>query len=283
MRPTLKRVRSPHVHSSIAAASPLAAPNATLPAKRRGYWHDSRAPRYSLTFALPLLILYELMAAGLSEASNGVRNGADVLLKSAFQAVLGERGQPVFGALLVGTMLVFIIRDLRRAPGGLKGSTFVAMLAESVVLAGVFGTVVGMLTAQLVGALAGAGASTGTGLAMGGLDGVGWPTALMVSLGAGLYEELLFRVILVSVLLWVAKKIFGWGPVASGTFATLTGALIFSAFHYVGPFGDRLELASFTFRAIAGVAFSALYVVRGFGITAWTHALYDVMLLATRG
>lgn len=272
----------------MAAASPLAAPNATLPAKRRGYWHESRSPRYSLTFALPLLVLYELMAAGLSEASNGVRNGADVLLKSAFQAVLGARGQPVFGALLVGTMLVFIVRDLRRAPGGLKGSTFVAMLAESVVLAGVFGSVVGLLTAQVVGAVAGSGAGAGTGLAMrglamGGLDGVGWPTALMVSLGAGLYEELLFRVILVSVLLWTAKKLFGWGPVASGIFATLTAALIFSAFHYIGPFGDRLELASFTFRAIAGVAFSALYIVRGFGITAWTHALYDVMLLVTRG
>jgi hypothetical protein len=255
--------------------------NATLPATRRGYWHESRSPRYSLTFALPLLVLYEALAAALSQDANGVRNGADVLLKSAFQAVLGGRGQLVFGVVLVGTMVAFIVRDLRRSPGGLKGSTFVGMLVESVVLAALFGTVVGLLTAQLVGALVGGGQATG--LAMGALDGVGWPTALMVSLGAGLYEELLFRVILVSVLLWSAKKLFGWGPVASGIFATLTAALIFSAFHYVGPFGDRLELGSFAFRAIAGVAFSALYIVRGFGITAWTHALYDVMLLVTRG
>ena len=32
---------------------------------------------------------------------------------------------------------------------------------------------------------------------------------------------------------------------------------------------------------IAGIFFSALYLLRGFGITAWTHALYDVFLLAT--
>ena len=51
----------------------------------------------------------------------------------------------------------------------------------------------------------------------------------------------------------------------------------------MGPYGDQLQLGSFVFRAIAGVAFSALYIVRGFGITAWTHALYDVMLLAARG
>ncbi|MEO7965202.1 MAG: CPBP family glutamic-type intramembrane protease, partial [Gemmatimonadaceae bacterium] len=107
-------------------------------------------------------------------------------------------------------------------------------------------------------------------------------TALMISLGAGLYEELLFRVLLVSALVWLAKKILGWGPVAAGLFATMAGALIFSAFHYVGPFGDKLELGSFVFRAIAALAFSALYLVRGFGITAWTHALYDVMLLVVR-
>jgi hypothetical protein len=55
-------------------------------------------------------------------------------------------------------------------------------------------------------------------------------------------------------------------------------ALIFSAFHYIGAYGDDWQLASFTFRFVAGLLFSALYVVRGFGITAWTHALYDVFL-----
>jgi len=256
--------------------------NATLPATRRTYWHDSRSPRYSLTFALPLLVLYEAMAAALAGPSNGVRNGADVLLKSVFERTLGANGQPVFGALLVGTMLFFIVRDRRRSAAPLKGGTFLAMLLESTALAAAFGTVVGLLTAQVVQSVGMA--PGGVGLAIGGaLDSLGFPTALMVSLGAGLYEELLFRVILVSALLWGAKKIFGWGPAASGIFATIVGALLFSAFHYVGAYGDRLEVSSFVFRAIAGVAFSALYIVRGFGITAWTHALYDVMLLVTRG
>jgi hypothetical protein len=60
--------------------------------------------------------------------------------------------------------------------------------------------------------------------------------------------------------------------------ATVLGALVFSGFHYIGPYGDRLELSSFAFRAIAGVLFSGLYLLRGLGITAWTHALYDVFL-----
>ena len=249
-------------------------PTAPLASTRRNYWHDSRAPRYSLTFALPLLVLYELLAAGLAGVSNGVRNGADVLLKGGFEAAFGRHGPLIFGVLLIGAMLVLIVRDRRRVRDGLRAATFLAMLAESVVLASLFGVVVGLLTAQLVSPL--------QRLAMGPLQGMGWPTALMISLGAGLYEELLFRVLLVTALVWLARRLLGWGPVASGLFATMAGALIFSAFHYVGPFGDRLELGSFVFRAIAGVAFSALYIVRGFGITAWTHALYDVMLLVVR-
>ena len=58
----------------------------------------------------------------------------------------------------------------------------------------------------------------------------------------------------------------------------LVGALVFSAFHYIGPYGDPISLPSFTFRALAGLVFSAMYLLRGFGITAWTHALYDVFL-----
>jgi hypothetical protein len=58
----------------------------------------------------------------------------------------------------------------------------------------------------------------------------------------------------------------------------VAGALIFSGFHYIGQYGDAFALSTFTFRAIAGLVFSGLYLTRGFGITAWTHALYDVFL-----
>ena len=61
--------------------------------------------------------------------------------------------------------------------------------------------------------------------------------------------------------------------------AAVLGALVFSGFHYVGQDADALTLQSFTFRALAGLFFSGLYLLRGFGIAAWTHALYDVMLL----
>ena len=241
-----------------------------LPSTRRTYWHDSRAPRYSLTFALPLFVLYELLAAALSGASGGVRNGADVILKAPFITAFGPAGPLVFVGLLAVVCAVLVVRDVRKQ-GGVHSGTYAAMFAESLVLAMLFGIVVGAVTTQLVG--------PASRLSLAPLRALGIPATVMVSLGAGLYEELLFRVVLVGALLWGSRKLLGWGPVASGLMATVAGALIFSAFHYVGAYGDQLTVSSFTFRAVAGLAFSALYVVRGFGITAWTHAMYDVMLV----
>lgn len=233
------------------------------------YWSVTRAPRYSLVFALPLLVLYETLAFALThDAIAGVRNGADVILKGAFLALGGGRyGLAAFGAVLFGTAGTLIWRDLRQHRGGLQRSVFARMLAESVVYALLLGGVASTLTGLLLRRLA-----------LGGTDGMDLPTQLMISLGAGLYEELLFRVLVVGALAALARRGFGWAPWASGLFATLLGALVFSAFHYIGPYGDTLELGSFTFRAIAGVLFSGLYLLRGFGIAAWSHALYDVFL-----
>jgi membrane protease YdiL (CAAX protease family) len=114
--------------------------------------------------------------------------------------------------------------------------------------------------------------------AVGQFERLGLASQVMISLGAGLYEELLFRVVLVGALAGLGRRLLG-SPAAAGSIAVILGALIFSAFHYVGPHGDRLELGSFAFRAVAGLLFSTLYLLRGFGITAWTHALYDLMLV----
>ena len=236
------------------------------------YWKLSRAPRYSVTFALPLLILYEALAAVLSRfAGEQMRNGADVMLRSLFIAVAGARGPLVFVLCVIAVSVWLIARDLRRG-GRLEPRVFGWMTLEAALLALVFGLVIGTVTAKLLSSLSPA-AIVLTQPKM----GVG--ARLMLSLGAGLYEELLFRVLLVSGLLLVARRVLGLGTTLANTFAVGLGAVIFSAFHYVGPFGDPLRIDSFVFRTIAGVAFSALYVFRGFGITAWTHALYDILVL----
>src|ERR1043166_8107203 len=207
------------------------------------YWQTSRAPRYSLLFALPLLLFYQVLAFLLAHGTRSVRNGAGLWL---------------------------VARDLRKS-ARLRVSVFCGMLAEAVLLALLFGFLVGGVTNGVLGGLQILARPAG-----GDLDR--W-TRLMLSLGAGIYEELLFRVLLVGALATAARALLGWRPVTAGVAATLLGAAIFSAFHYIGPYGDRLQLYSFVFRMVAGLFFSGLYLARGFGITAWTHALYDVSLL----
>lgn len=237
------------------------------------YWQASRAPRYSLLFALPLLLFYQTLAVLLSRGPGGsLRNGADVLMQSLFVAVAGKRGPLVFMVCLIGVGLWLVARDMRAHGRPRRIGVYTGMLGESVLLALVFGGVVGGVTARLLSPLAALAYQ---------LETLGWPTRLMVSLGAGLYEELLFRVVLVAALAYVGRRAFGWRTWIAGAWAVILGAFLFSAFHYIGPYGDQLRLYSFVFRMIAGLFFSSLYLLRGFGITAWTHALYDVFLLVT--
>jgi len=240
----------------------------------RTYWQASRAPRYSLLFALPLLIIYQVLAALAPGGPGGVivRNGADVMLQSIFVWVAGAWGPRIFLLCLIGVGAWLIARDVRSNRTSIRPTLLAGMLLESTCLALVFGIVVAVLTAAVLG--------SPPPMAIGFVQQhIGRLTLLMISIGAGIYEELLFRVLLVGLIAWTAHKVLGWRPLVAGIVAAVLGALIFSAFHYIGPYGDRWDVYSFVFRSIAGLFFSGLYLLRGFGITAWTHALYDVFLL----
>jgi hypothetical protein len=237
----------------------------------RAYWQDSRKPRYSLLLALPLFIIYQVLEAlEPTTRGGGLRNGADVILESLFYRVAGPRGPLLFTVCLVAVGLWLVIRDYHKSGRELRFPMLLVMLAEATVLALSIGIIVSAITSQLV---------RPTAMLQQSVEQMPTATKLMLSLGAGLYEELLFRVLLVGSLAWAGKRVLGLRPLMAGIWAALIGALIFSAFHYVGPYADRLTAYSFVFRTIAGLAFSALFLLRGFGITAWTHALYDAFLL----
>lgn len=238
------------------------------------YWQASRAPRYSLLFALPLLIIYQVLAVLVPAGPGGmqIRNGADVLLQAVFVWLAGAWGPRLFMLCLIGAGAWLIAKDVRAKGGRLSPAVLGAMLLESLCLSLAFGIVVSGLTVALLGGPPPMALGPTT-------ERLSRGTLLMLSIGAGIYEELLFRVVLVGLVAWGAHKLLGWQPLAAGIVATLIGAVIFSAFHYIGPYGDRLDVYSFVFRTLAGLFFSALYLARGFGITAWTHALYDVFLL----
>src|SRR4051812_11835566 len=114
------------------------------------YWRETRAPRYSLGFAFPLLLLYEVLAFSLSHGEvAGVRNGADVLLKSLFLMLGGRAGLAVFGIVLVGGGAILVWRDYRRS-GQIRPRYFAGMAVESIAYALTFGLVASALTALIV-------------------------------------------------------------------------------------------------------------------------------------
>jgi hypothetical protein len=106
---------------------------------------------------------------------------------------------------------------------------------------------------------------------------------IVTGIGAGIYEELIFRLILISVLMILFQDILRLSQKRSVIFSVLISAAMFSAHHHIiflnGQFAPTAPFnwTEFSFRTIAGVYFAALYAIRGFGITAGTHAFYDII------
>ena len=104
----------------------------------------------------------------------------------------------------------------------------------------------------------------------------------ITAIGAGIYEELVFRLILICALMMLFQDLLRLDQKNSIVLSVLISAALFSAYHYIdfrtGELdGDPFELTSFAFRTMAGIYFAVLFAVRGFGITAGTHAFYDII------
>ena len=117
------------------------------------YWQSTRAPRYSLLFALPLLIIYQVLAALAPAGPGGVqiRNGADAALESAFIWLAGAWGPRLLLLCLIVAGAWLIAKDVRRNHASIRPALLAGMLFEAFCLALVFGIVVGGLTTMLLG------------------------------------------------------------------------------------------------------------------------------------
>jgi membrane protease YdiL (CAAX protease family) len=106
---------------------------------------------------------------------------------------------------------------------------------------------------------------------------------IVTGIGAGIYEELLFRLILICLLLLLFQDVFGFGKNNSIVLAVLVSAALFGAHHHIDFLTGRpnqtdfFDWWKFIFRTMAGVYFAMLFAIRGFGITAGTHAFYDII------
>lgn len=221
------------------------------PPSAEGYWAESRRPLSSLVFVSPLLVAYEggVLLLGIQ------MNGADAWMRRTLD-VLGLTQHFLLPLLTVGILLG--CQYVARQPWRLSAGVLWTMVVESVLLA-----VVLWLILQLMGSLR--------------LSIAGHLKDAVSYFGAGIYEELMFRLIGLSALAWALARLRVAPP--TGTIAAiLLTSLLFAAAHHVGAAGEPWRWFSFLFRFVAGVYFSILFAYRGFGIAAGAHAAYDILV-----
>ena len=115
------------------------------------------------------------------------------------------------------------------------------------------------------------------------VDGKSLLADIVTGIGAGIYEELLFRLILICFLMLLFQDIFRLSHKNSIVLSVLVSAALFSAHHHIVFINGQISASApfnwteFGFRIIAGVYFAILFAIRGFGVTAGTHAFYDII------
>ncbi|HHT9114009.1 MAG: CPBP family intramembrane metalloprotease [Planctomycetes bacterium] len=102
-------------------------------------------------------------------------------------------------------------------------------------------------------------------------------TGIIFSVGAGVYEEIVFRLLLITALYFIFANLFKIRKPISAIVSVLIGALIFATVHYTGTLKDSFTYASFTFRLLSGLVLSVIFMFRGLGVVVYTHAIYDVL------
>ena len=229
------------------------------------YWRESTRPLASLLFVMPILLLYE--GGVLLLGDEAARNGIEVLLRY-FLELLGF-GQYFLLPLLTAAILLAWQHTSGR-PWRLRPTLLPAMLLESMVLGLLlltFARVQGELFALL---------SAGPSQAAGGIAATA--SRVVAYCGAGIYEELLFRLMLLPVVAGTIR-LFGIPRPLNVLAALVITSFVFSAAHYevFTTVGDAFTWSSFVFRALAGGFFSLLFIYRGFGIAVGAHALYDIL------
>lgn len=252
------------------------------PAAALTYAARSKRPLVILIFLLPMLILYEVGSWLYLRGESGVFDtiGAHNLLARFFE-LFGAVSFHLPGITLVVVLLTWHV--LRRDPWRLEPKTLGGMAMESVAWTLPL-VVLGVLLSP-AGVLAGGAealAQTGSSGVAATLSELPWQARLTLSVGAGLYEELLFRMVGIAAAHVILADLLRVPERWAGPGAVLISAIAFAWYHDAAGSAGEVRLL-LTFYILSGVYFGIIYLARGFGIVVAVHALYDVFALIVVG
>jgi hypothetical protein len=234
-----------------------------------GYWHRSQLPLQALIFLLPLLVAYEL--ALLTDELQQV--GGDIKARLLLHLFFGGLGATAYHLPALSVIVVLLCWHLaRRDPWTFRPRLVVGMWCESIALAlPIFVFQMVLLRYTTLQSLA----EQGNGGAM------SWRLGMVFAIGAGIYEELLFRLIAISMLHMVLADFMKVPPRRAVWVTVGLSSIAFGLYHFDSwnvVQWTAADWGRFQFSTFAGVYLALLFVYRGFGIAVGTHALYDVFV-----
>lgn len=250
------------------------APKPTVGA-REDYPYLSTRPLHILVFLLPLVIAYEIGSAVFlaSDAPGAQAIRAEKILSSFFQN-FGVGGLYLPGILLV--VVLFIWHLLNRDRWAVRASVPAIMLIESF-----FWTlpllVLGQMVFRFFQTPPGLVSSAEAGQAA--LGELSRPALATISIGAGLYEELLFRLVLIAGVHAVAADLLRIKDGAAKAVAVFVSAVAFAFYHDLALPSGGIDPSALAFYVLAGLYFGTVFVLRGFGIVVAVHTMYDLAVL----
>jgi membrane protease YdiL (CAAX protease family) len=231
--------------------------------------HDPRNLLTSLVLVFPLFLIYQVGVL----FTLPMLNGADFLTVFLFRN-LGLSTSAYLGYTVLVTILFGVTLGLLRRRQRFDGRLVIPVFVESAIYALTMGSLIVFVMTRVFG--------ISPRLAGGTVAEQGLGTRFVMSLGAGVYEETVFRLGLMTGIFLLLEKVLGLGRWVALAVALLVSSVLFSAMHHIPPYGDPLRLGVFLFRVLAGAFFGLIYWFRGFAVAVYTHALYDVYVLLVR-
>lgn len=228
------------------------------------YYYVTQRPWPSLLFVLPMLLIFELG----SYLRQGGTDPKSIQLVATF---LIEKMVEVFGSSgfffpgLAMLAILLAIHLVGRHPWKFDAYVLPGMLGESLIWALpllIFNRVIHQ--AILYGGQAAQDA---------------WLDQVIRCFGAGLYEELVFRLIFITFGVMVLVDVFKLNRMPAAIAIIFLSALLFASQHHPPLGAEPFNIVDFTFRAVAGLYLAGLFVFRGFGIAAGCHSFYNVIVV----
>jgi len=230
--------------------------------------YDPKNLLTSLVLVFPLFLVYQFGVL----FTLPMLNGADFLTVFLFRNLGLSTGAYLAYTAAVAVAFVIAVALLRRRQR-FDPKLIVPVFVESAIYALTMGSLIVFVMTRVL--------HVSPRLA-GGIAGQGLGTRFVMSLGAGVWEETIFRLGIMTGLVVLLERVLGMGRWVAVAVGLAVSSVLFSAMHHIPPYGDPLQLGVFTFRVLAGCFFGLIYWFRGFAIAVYTHALYDVYVLLVR-